>query len=117
MSFTEEEEAALRRGWKGAKNYRGGKGVPTGQSRISPEEYCGHYRANYAYYCIGTNYGSEPLVMKIAQFCPTYKSKCMVQAKTVETDPFNVLQPRVSPDFPDVEGKARDLVNFFQNSS
>uniref|UniRef100_A0AC34GVD4 Uncharacterized protein n=1 Tax=Panagrolaimus sp. ES5 TaxID=591445 RepID=A0AC34GVD4_9BILA len=106
VTFTEEEEDALRKGWEGARRFR--IGAPKVQhTHVSPGKYCAHYRANYAYYCIGTNYGSEPLVRKLGMFCPAYKRKCLAHAKTAESDPFLVLQQRESPDFPDVEGKSQ----------
>uniref|UniRef100_A0AC35GUU9 Uncharacterized protein n=1 Tax=Panagrolaimus sp. PS1159 TaxID=55785 RepID=A0AC35GUU9_9BILA len=68
VSFTEEEEDALRKGWEGVRNFRN-KAPQVQHTRVSSENYCIHYRANYAYYCIGSTYGREPLIRKVARFC------------------------------------------------
>uniref|UniRef100_A0A7E4VHF4 ShKT domain-containing protein n=1 Tax=Panagrellus redivivus TaxID=6233 RepID=A0A7E4VHF4_PANRE len=109
VEFTDEEEEVLSHGWKAARHFTG---QPTWrQNHIRPEDYCRHYRANYAYYCLGRTYGYEPLVQKITQFCPSYRNKCKHHASHVETDPFHVLQHRESViDFPDVERRHRQLV-------
>lgn len=81
MEFTDEEEEALSKGWNAARSFLGHSSrAPT---RIKPEDYCGHYKAHYGYYCIVKTYGNEPLIQKLLKFCPSYKTKCFVHAHKV----------------------------------
>ncbi|KAE9555131.1 hypothetical protein FO519_001626 [Halicephalobus sp. NKZ332] len=109
VEFTEEEEEALNRGWNAARQFqfRGASRSPT---EINSRNYCAHYKSNYGYYCIARIYGNEPLVQKLFRFCPSYKKKCVVYAHVAEKDPFEVLQHRTSPDFPDVDAQFQTMV-------